>query len=83
MARAERQPGRRKPRTTGGTKAGNQNGPVQRQDRYAERDEHGGAHADGEYETYQVLVECDGEAQQQAIYERLTAEGLHCRLLTL
>lgn len=34
-------------------------------------------------ETFQVIVECDGEAQQQTIYERLQKEGLRCRILTL
>lgn len=32
-------------------------------------------------ELYQVLVACDGEAQQQALYERFRREGLRCRLL--
>lgn len=32
---------------------------------------------------YQVVVECRDEDQQRAVYERLTAEGLACRLLTL
>lgn len=34
-------------------------------------------------EAFQVVVECRDEAQQQAVYERLTAEGFKCRLLTL
>jgi hypothetical protein len=34
-------------------------------------------------ESYQVMVECKDEAEQKALYERLTAEGLICRLLTL
>jgi hypothetical protein len=34
-------------------------------------------------EAFQVVVECRDEAEQQALYQRLTAEGLHCRLLTL
>lgn len=34
-------------------------------------------------EAYQVVVECDGEEQQRAVYERLTAEGFACKLLTL
>jgi hypothetical protein len=34
-------------------------------------------------EAYQVLVECDDEAHQRNIYERLTSEGLRCRLLML
>lgn len=32
---------------------------------------------------YQVVVECRDEDQQRDVYERLTAEGLACRLLTL
>jgi len=34
-------------------------------------------------EAYQVVVECNGEDHQREIYERLTSEGLSCRLLTL
>ena len=34
-------------------------------------------------ESYQVVVECEDEAEQKALYERFTAEGLTCRLLTL
>jgi hypothetical protein len=34
-------------------------------------------------EMFQVVVECSGERQQQTVYERLTAEGFHCRLLNL
>ncbi len=34
-------------------------------------------------EAFQVVVECRDEAQQQTVYERLAAEGLKCRLLTL
>jgi ParB-like chromosome segregation protein Spo0J len=34
-------------------------------------------------EAYQVVVECRDESQQQAVFERLTAEGLKCKLLTL
>jgi len=34
-------------------------------------------------EAFQVVVECRGEAEQQEVYERLTAEGLSCKLLTL
>jgi len=34
-------------------------------------------------ELYQVLVECAGETEQRRVYERLTAEGFKCRLLTL
>jgi ParB-like chromosome segregation protein Spo0J len=32
---------------------------------------------------FQVVVECDGESQQRAVYERLQSEGLPCRVLTL
>ena len=32
---------------------------------------------------YQVLVECQDEAQQQSVYEELTASGLECRLMML
>ena len=34
-------------------------------------------------EAYQVVVECRDEADQQAVYERLSGEGYKCRLLTL
>ena len=34
-------------------------------------------------EAYQVVVECGDEEQQRTVFERLTAEGLNCRLLTL
>jgi hypothetical protein len=34
-------------------------------------------------ESFQVVVECNDEAQQQAVYERMTAEGFKCRVLTL
>jgi len=34
-------------------------------------------------ESYQVVVECEDEAEQKALYERFTSEGLTCRLLTL
>ncbi len=34
-------------------------------------------------ELYQVVVECRDEEQQQEVYERLVAEGLKCRLMTL
>ena len=34
-------------------------------------------------EAFQVVVECRDEAQQQAVYERLTGEGYACKLLTL
>ncbi|TWT96763.1 hypothetical protein Pla108_25370 [Botrimarina colliarenosi] len=32
---------------------------------------------------YQVVVEVEGETQQQEIYERMRAEGHRCRVLTL
>ena len=34
-------------------------------------------------EVYQVVVECQDEDHQQAVYERLTSEGLKCRLSML
>jgi len=34
-------------------------------------------------EAFQVVVECNDEAEQQAVYQRLTDEGHKCRLLTL
>jgi ParB-like chromosome segregation protein Spo0J len=34
-------------------------------------------------ECFQVVIECDDEDHQQAVYERLNGEGLKCRLLTL
>ncbi len=34
-------------------------------------------------EAWQVLVECDGEADQRRLYEQLTAEGWRCRVITL
>jgi ParB-like chromosome segregation protein Spo0J len=34
-------------------------------------------------EGYQVVVECRDEDQQRTVYERLSGEGLTCRLLTL
>jgi hypothetical protein len=34
-------------------------------------------------ECYQVVVECRDEADQQAIYTRMRAEGYRCRVLTL
>ena len=34
-------------------------------------------------ETFQVVVECRDEAQQQEVFERLTGEGYACRLLML
>lgn len=34
-------------------------------------------------ELFQVVVECDDEAAQRQVYERLTSEGFRCRLLML
>jgi hypothetical protein len=34
-------------------------------------------------ESYQVVVECRDEADQQAVFERMRAEGYRCRVLTL
>ena len=34
-------------------------------------------------ECFQVVIECDDEDHQQAVYERLNGEGFKCRLLTL
>ena len=34
-------------------------------------------------ESYQVVVECGSELEQQEIYERMRAEGHRCRVLTL
>ena len=34
-------------------------------------------------EKYQVVVECDDERQQRALFDRLRGEGLHCRLLCI
>ena len=34
-------------------------------------------------ETFEVVIECRDEAEQKAVYERMTAEGFTCRLLTL
>jgi hypothetical protein len=34
-------------------------------------------------EAFQVVIECRDEQQQRQVYERLTGEGLKCRLLTL
>jgi hypothetical protein len=48
-------------------------------------DEEDAAHSPEPYipEAFQVVVECRDEAQQQAVFERLTGEGYACRLLTL
>jgi hypothetical protein len=49
----------------------------------AEEDEPAAAAAVEVPELYQVVIECSDEAQQRELYERMTAEGLKCRLLTL
>lgn len=34
-------------------------------------------------EQWQVIIDCEDETEQADIYERLTGEGLNCRVLTL
>jgi ParB-like chromosome segregation protein Spo0J len=34
-------------------------------------------------EAFQVVIECEDEAQQQEVYQRMVAEGFKCRLLNL
>jgi hypothetical protein len=34
-------------------------------------------------ESYQVIVQCSGEAEQRELYDRFVAEGLSCKVLTL
>jgi hypothetical protein len=34
-------------------------------------------------ESYQVVIECHDEQDQQAVFERMRAEGYRCRVLTL
>jgi len=34
-------------------------------------------------EIYQVVIECRHEREQQAVFERMRAEGFRCRVLTL
>ena len=34
-------------------------------------------------ETYEVIIECDNEEQQEQIYNKLIGEGYTCRVLTL
>ena len=34
-------------------------------------------------ESYQVVVECRDEADQETVFNRMRAEGYHCRVLTL
>ena len=35
------------------------------------------------HETYEVIIECNNEIEQQEIFERLIEEGYTCRVLTL
>ena len=34
-------------------------------------------------ESYQVVVECRDETDQQTVFEKMRAEGYRCRVLTL
>jgi ParB-like chromosome segregation protein Spo0J len=34
-------------------------------------------------QSYQVLIECENESQQQEIYERMRDEGFRCRVVTM
>ena len=34
-------------------------------------------------ESYQVVIECEGEQEQKVIYQRMRKEGFRCRVLTL
>jgi hypothetical protein len=34
-------------------------------------------------ELFQLVVECENEDQQRQLYERLSADGYKCRVLTL
>ncbi len=34
-------------------------------------------------ESFQVIVDCETESRQRDVFDRITAEGLSCRLLTL
>jgi len=34
-------------------------------------------------QSYQVLVDCEDEAQQQAVFEQMRAEGYRCRVVTM
>lgn len=34
-------------------------------------------------ESYQIIVQCSGEDHQREVYERLTGQGLACRVLTI
>ncbi|WP_425616256.1 hypothetical protein NA78x_006198 [Anatilimnocola sp. NA78] len=33
--------------------------------------------------SYQLVVQCAGESEQRALFERFTADGLRCRVLTM
>lgn len=35
------------------------------------------------YDTYEVIIECQNELEQEELYNRLIQEGLKCRVLTL
>jgi len=39
--------------------------------------------SDKQFSVFEVVVECSGETELQAAYDRLTSEGYKCRLLTL
>lgn len=39
--------------------------------------------SDSVKETFEVIIECTDEMQQEAVYTRLTSEGMKCRVLTL
>ena len=39
--------------------------------------------SDEVHETYEIIVECENELDQEEIYDRLSQEGLKCRVLTL
>ena len=39
--------------------------------------------SDGLKSFYQVIIDCEDETQAAEVYERLTGEGMECRILTL
>ena len=39
--------------------------------------------SDSVKETFEVIIECTDEMQQEAVYTKLTSEGMKCRVLTL
>jgi len=47
----------------------------------AATDDAGAGHSIGE--RYEVVVECASESEQREVFERLTADGLTCRVLTI